>query len=615
MKLYALTGDIRLGRTLQRYFNFAANVEMDIIEPIKIHLTLNSTNLISIFENICQKLETDHDPFEKTMVLVDPCLWGFVDVPPLTCLTELEPLSNPPGFPQLLAMLILAFPGIHWVLLVSDSIINLPAERNESTADSGLIKNAHIQDPFQGKFEEIIDYGQQVYEPLFDPAGLRNIIRQNIEGKEKKERAIPLRYSLAASIDDERSYAYMHAYTAYRLGFRSHVVTTHNYMKRILGEKDNTGFKPIKLTFEDLFLNFPDSDRDTQKIRFSKLEQRDDHYKGLTTVEKRIFITVGHQKTPERELSRKNKTYLRTKGQKFKFLYKPISGIFNLKKGAGIEKPARFKWPPSKSKLGVEGVEHSAPGRLLLIAKRLIKKARYILHSTQSAAESVNGALLALEAQELLANRTPTTALEALALKHQIEVSAECMFYGVQYNFDVKARLEELEKEVHAIGEYFNPSARKISEINARLEIINALALIFRKYNQFDEESLCLKEIRKLHARATLIRQKSWYWIFYPIRRYIEILVGSLPLFLFFVLFWPLLFGIIYYYCIPGSTVISSFTQSVIESIVTFFSLGKPDFYANPGIFAKAVVALEIILGFSHIGIFISYLYNLIFRR
>jgi hypothetical protein len=614
VKLYALTGDKRLGKTLQRYFNFAVNMELDRIEPIKIHQTLDSTNLITIFENICQKLETGHDPFEKTIVLVDPCLWGFADVPPFTCLTELEPLSNPPGFPQLLAMLILAFPGIHWVFL-STTIINLPADINENAAYSGLIKSAHIRDIFQNRLEEIIDYAQLVYEPLFDPAGLRNIIRQNIEQKEKKEKGIPLRYSLAASIDDEISYAYMHAYTAYRLGFRSHMVTTHNYMKRILGEKNNMGFNSIQLTFEDLFLNFPDSDRDTQKIRFSKLEQRDDYYKGLAGVEKRIFITVGHQKTPERELSRKNKAHLRTKGQKFKFLYKPISGIFNLKKGAGIGKPAGFKWPPSKLKPGIEGLEHSAPGRLLLITNWLVKKARDILHSTQSAVESVYGALLALEAQELLANRTPTSALEALALKHQLEVSAECMFYGVQYNFDVKARLQELEKEVHAIGEYFNSGARKISEINARLEIINALALIFKKYNQFDEESLCLKEIRKLHARATLIRQKSWYWIFYPIRRYIEILVGSLPLFLLFVLAWPLLFGIIYYYCIPGSQGISSFPQAIVESIVTFFSLDRPGFFEYNGIWAKTIVALEIVLGFAHIGIFISYLYNLIFRR
>ncbi|MGD2086609.1 MAG: hypothetical protein PVH61_10530 [Candidatus Aminicenantes bacterium] len=612
MKLYALTGDKRLGRTLQRYFHFAANVEMDLIEPIKIHHTLNSSNLISIFENICQKLANDHAPFEKTIVLVDPCLWGFVDAPPCTSLTELEPLSEPPGVPQLLAMLILAFPGIYWVFL-STSMINLPANKNEFIADSGLIKSAHIRNPFQDKLEEIFDYDQQVYEPLFDPAGLRNIIRKNIERKEKKERGIPMRYSLAASIDDEISYAYMHAYTAYRLGFRSHMVTTHNYMKRILGKDDNTGLLPIKLTFEDLFLNFANGDRDTQKTHFSKLKERDNYYKGLTAVEKRIFITVGHQKTPERELSSKNKAHLRTKGQKFKFLYKPISGIFKLKKEAGIEKPTHFKWPPIKLKSGVEGGGHSAPGRLLLITKRLVKKARYILHSTQSAVESVYGAVMALEAQELLANRTPTSALEALALKHQLEVSAECMFYGVQYNFEVKARLEELEKEVQAIGEYFNPDTRKISEINARLEIITALALIFRQYNQFDEESLCLKEIRKLHARATLIKNKSWYWIFYPIRRYIEILVGSLPLFLLFVIFWPLLFGIIYYY--SGIQGISSFPQAIVESIVTFFSLGKPDFYASASIFAKAFVALEIIFGFSHIGIFISYLYNLIFRR
>jgi hypothetical protein len=246
----------------------------------------------------------------------------------------------------------------------------------------------------------------------------------------------------------------------------------------------------------------------------------------------------------------------------------------------------------------------------------LIKRARKILQTTQSVEDSLYGALLALEAQELLANKTPTTALEALALKHQLEVSAECMFYGVQYNFEIKERIIELETEIHAIGRWFNPKTRKKSEVNAKLGIINALALIFRRYNQFDEESLCLKEIRKLHARAALMRQKSWYWIFYPIRRYIEILVGSLPLFLLSVLLWPLLFGIIYYCCMPADLKVDSFAEVTIESMFTFFSLNKPDlFYGNAGIYAKIIVNLEIILGVSHIGIFISYLYNLIFRR
>ncbi len=60
---------------------------------------------------------------------------------------------------------------------------------------------------------------------------------------------------------------------------------------------------------------------------------------------------------------------------------------------------------------------------------------------------SVRRATFATDALELTGHRTPTTALEALSTKHQLELTAECHFSGIEYNVDVKSRLAEIRKK------------------------------------------------------------------------------------------------------------------------------------------------------------------------
>src|SRR5205085_6309754 len=135
----------------------------------------------------------------------------------------------------------------------------------------------------------------------------------------------------------------------------------------------------------------------------------------------------------------------------------------------------------------------------LVIASRLIQRADHVLQSASSLPQAIHGALLALEAQEYLGHRTPTTSLEALALKHQLEVLAECMFYGVEYNMDVMSRFQEIQKEVDSIGWWFQPGSRKLSKLNAEIRIVSEMLKMFRDHSQFDEEQKSLKRIRTLH--------------------------------------------------------------------------------------------------------------------
>ncbi|PYT03421.1 MAG: hypothetical protein DMF60_18445 [Acidobacteria bacterium] len=434
----------------------------------------------------------------------------------LSSLDELNPVATISGcWSAVVAMLILAFPEVHWVLITP-----------YRTIVSRIFDSAHIfRDSVS--FKRILDLYDQGLTTLFDPTNLRNMIRYQIgatgeySGPEYGRRVdeyIPLRKEIAAAIDEEETYAYFNAYATYRFGFRSHVVTSQALMEELFKSKDEgaSGASDFSIVFEDLYLRFPDTDirklAQDGEVHLSNLVTRDKLFPELAKTRNRILVTVGHRRSGDPDSWRQNENYLRglkQQGKWNKVLYKPSSGIFDLwdrsdllrKLGHGgyKGKPEGYKWPPEKPGPEVPSGGHSAPGRLLVIAKCLIGRSEKILEQAQSVPEAVHGAVLALEAQEYLGNRTPTTSLEALALKHQLEVLAECLFYGVEYNMNVRSRFEEIEKEVKSIGEWFRPKTRKVSMLNAEVRIVSELALQFREHNQFDEEQECLARIRELY--------------------------------------------------------------------------------------------------------------------
>ncbi len=124
-----------------------------------------------------------------------------------------------------------------------------------------------------------------------------------------------------------------------------------------------------------------------------------------------------------------------------------------------------YQWPPDKNLLlSPKDISHSAPGRLLLIAEKLLDRSQKLLKGVQSVTDAIQAARLELEAKEILIGRTPTITLEALALQHQAEVEAECMFYGVEYDLNVDSRIKDIQKEIKSICEWFHPSAKKRSQ-------------------------------------------------------------------------------------------------------------------------------------------------------
>jgi hypothetical protein len=592
-KFFIISSSKNWAESVKRYALNIYNADVHIVEIPEIPDEV-PIPVLDLFNLISSKLEKHENTIlRNSIAILDIGLYEW----------NLNPLSiTSPERNQLASMLTLAFPEIHWIFLMMRKV-----------EDNYAYTFLWIDD-----LKRLLEKIDSIPSPFFDPSNLRNSIRENTK---KSDESVKNYLQLhnegdSASIDEEEAYAYLHGYLAYKLGYRCFLVTTMRMMEEVF--KGNAVNKPkIDLVFEDMFLNFPDREREPH---LSDLRKRDEKFGLLKDVKNRIFVTVGHRYISWYE---SNKVYiqeLKACDVKVKKVYKPSGGMYNILEEAGLLKEyyrrKRKEWKNAKPDYEPETTVHSAPGRLLVIAEKLIDRAEKILHKAMTVQDCIHGALLALEAQELLGYRTPTTSLEAIALRHQLEVKAECMFYGVGYNIDMKKRFEEIAGEVRAVSGWFHPTVKKKSALNAQLGIITELIEILRDHGQFDEEQDCLKCLRKLNRKWYYLN-RPWLSFIRPIHAYIETLVGSLPLFVLAILGWPFALGIFSYIFRErfkiGGDKFQGFSDHLINAFSTFFGLqpiGHPI-----GTISQILTFLMILGGFMHLGIFISFLYTLIKRK
>src|SRR5207249_821963 len=130
------------------------------------------------------------------------------------------------------------------------------------------------------------------------------------------------------------------------------------------------------LLLEDMRLAFPDK---PMSVHLSRLDERA-VWCPLLAWEKdtsrwRFLITSG-QGGIDKTLLATNQDYLRNH-QHGTVLYKPVGGLVDLWDKLGLPRDAvNFSWPPSLDVLGKEGLGHGTPGKLMLIADRLLQSAR-----------------------------------------------------------------------------------------------------------------------------------------------------------------------------------------------------------------------------------------------
>lgn len=601
----------QIAKSLKRHLAVTQHLEPDQMNCRPVRYRLTPGEEISEFQRLTAWIEGQVEKKDETNSTRN--LVVFTDVWTLgeASFDQLNPLSVA-GEPwaKVLGLLVLAFPEVLWVC----------AGCGDVAKTDWLFERAHLMGD-----SSPMTMAKDGLVPLFDPCGFRNAIRRLIKDDlQTRDEApdVPVRTLNAFAIDEEKSYAFFHAYIAFRFGFCCHVVTSHGMMQSLFAASALDFAIPCMI-FEDLYLPFPDANI---MLGYSNLQTRDANCPKLAKASHRIIVTTGHGRKVDRQRLMTNRNYLaslRQQGQWNKILFKPLSGIFNLWEMAGLNRrlgqgPLRgladgFVWPPTPRDHSDDRSVHSAPGRLLEVANCLIDRAERLLANVRNAADAVHGAVLATEALELLGNRTPTTALEALSLKHQFEVLAECQFYGVQSTLHVKSRLMDLQKEVRSLAYWFAPRARKFSEWNAEAIILNKLIKIFRDHNRLDEEHQALVRSRALY-RKMWFHKNRWATLFHPVAWYVEFLLGSLPRFMGAIVLWVGVLTLLYHFTTEIVTKdTETYVSAFVQAIGSFFSIQPPP-EGLTGL-KSFVVALGVIGGFVHLGIFISHLYSVISRK
>lgn len=539
---------------------------------------------------------------------------------------------------NLLALLILSFPEIYWAFGA--------LEGDEDFPDGHLLfPNEHALTYLWTKCHR---------NPLLDPTGLRKWVRSQTNRELHQlddDLRLPERKVLAAAIDEETDYAYFNAYTAYRFGCRVDIVMTWAQMEEHFGGTDSEPHG-YWLILEDMSLNFADKPNNVHLLKLGiELDSETKQPEGrslwcrkldsTTELENsihRVLVTTGQAR--DDTTFPNNLAYLKgMKEGKGKHVPKPSTGIFGLWREAKLlTKPSRFEkwrnevdfdWPPEvpettvapkkfllwrRPPKGYKG--HGSPGKLMLVVGTLLRRSRGILAKTDTVEAAVQGAVLATDALEMTGGRTPTSAVEALALKHHFEVLAECQFAGVAHQIDIKGRWDDIDAETENISRWFQPKVMTKAKLNARLHVLNRVIRIFREHNKFDEEQQCMIRGRNLHNTLWLMKH-PWRFLFMPVLRYFELLIRSVTWFVLCLSVWVLIFGLLFKWSASYSTSWYGF----FDAVTSIFAVSSPsthqlspDKLQVPSFYA-AVVCGAIITGVAHLGVFVSHLYSIVARK
>ncbi|OQX18214.1 MAG: hypothetical protein BWK76_08180 [Desulfobulbaceae bacterium A2] len=556
-------------------------------------------------------------PLNEVVILVDR-------VKPIA----LNPLVDGSGWDALLGMLILTFPEIYWVFgVISDTSKNNLSTYH--TLSSLLARPRRDQ--------------------LFDATGLRSYIRarSNVVSPDTN---LPIRHRAAAAIDEEANYALFHAYAAYRFGYRADAVRSWALMDYLFGKAPDNEGKPhdFDLLFEDVNLNFPDKPGRVHLSSFAKIQHNDgetgraEHCPMLIdnpakeNSKYRVIVTSGHSGA-DADKMRSNRSFIESyKGKgRCGFVLKPVGGMFDLWNKAKLfarldpkydpTEAGRYRgqapfffWPPPPTDAEVEAGGHSAPGKLMLIAQHLVRRADALRDTANTVDECIRGAILATDALELLCYQTPTLALQALCLKHEFEVKAEVAFLGVGYHFDLKRRLDEMERDVKSASHYFHKRRCRAAELDTLVSIGNRLMLAFREAGQFDEEQYCLARIRTWH-RLLRFRQtrNPIEQLANAIMAYAEFLLAKPSRYIVALCIWYVALVGLWWVLVPVENVNSDSSPDEILSAASAawnaFAVANPGEAKSWEAFALNVIGST--AGLFHLGVFISYLYSVVTRK
>ena len=493
-----------------------------------------------------------------------------------------EPSFGAPSYEKACAMLALSFPELLFVRI------------------------GHLSDVVRG-----VALWQAGFDPTCDGFGERSRMRQRFRQVGGKEFSyLQTRERVAIAIDDEEAYSLFHAYVAYRIGYRSIPIAS-NAVANLLIESgvEMAIGRHAHLTIEDISIRFPDQ----EGKGLSKLRDRASRWP-FVRARTRLFVTSDHAG----EHANDNNTYIseiRAACVRAIKVPKPHSGIFRLWELIDPRLSMAFN---RRQPAGDEG--HSSPGEMKLIAERLLERASGMVNPATTMREAITGAVLATDALELLGTRTPTLAIEALRVKHQFEVIAECQFSGVENHVPVERRLKEIEGQVEEICLWFGDGKSDVPALNARMAICTSLVREFRRFGQFDEEQKCMQVVRQCHFDLWM-KQSPLLICFAPMFRYVSWLLSSFTAFASAVALILFVYSVLLLF-LSGAGSAECAAQG---ALITFFTAGKPEGFvgsckeiqAIPGceMYFGLVTSTAIVLGYSHLAVLVTHLNSLVNRK
>jgi hypothetical protein len=547
-----------------------------------------------------------------------------------------------PTLETVVAWLVLSFPEVRWFWWAPNSRLRRDEATGECVDDHsgcavlrqwhgcpiGTIRLKRFDDrdrPLHG--------AARFFPAAFDPSGLRTTVRAAMgraSGSCEHKHQL-CRTKVILTVDEEREYCLLAGYAAYRTGYRSLAAATWGGFEQLWRWR-GAPVGELHASFEDIYLAFPDQTEPLRDIEGFRPEMRHLSYlryrdaadgRGdvslFAQVGRRVLVTVGHKLGAQgRQIWQENLAYLRRRGLFFCLVRKPLGSVHLL-----IEQSRLRRVVKTVVRRNGSESRHSAPGRLLAAADRLLERSRDILSAAQTPEEALHAAVLALEAKELLSSRTPTTSLEAIALQHEAEVTAESLFLGVEYSKHLRARFRELRAEIKDVAYWFGSGQSARSALNARLTVAERLANRFSTLNQIEEELECLAEARRLRF-AFWVRERPWRWPAWPILRYLSFSLESLPRFMLVMVCWSLFFGAGYYLIgraaqrdnlrfldAMASALKFSITQ---ESVARWTNLGQDEVSSREALW-NTWLAFQGAVSLTNFGLLLSHLYLVVSRR
>lgn len=461
------------------------------------------------------------------------------------------------------------------------------------------------------------------FRTYFDPTGLRRYLRRSRTDQLEQQGNAS---RVAATIDEEKDFLLTNGYLLYSYGYDTALVPSLTEMEHLLG----TGYtgKAFDIILEDIDLRFPDisvsgTDGDAAHRGLTLGDGDGDRSRVDAALDLRAKLFPGLGRLPKRQRVCVSTTA--PVGNEHPSVPKPFGGFLHptwekhlAGEGRGIRRGLQV------TEVRTPHGSHSAPFTRQMIASALTDRAREIRKTAVGQEEAIHGALLALDAWQLLDGKTLALSLEALDILYGFEVKAECAFVGTAQSLKVGRRFHELRAVVETVVSKRNVKRRHQIN-NAMVEIADDLRRTYREYEQFDEEEEALNWVRGY-------RVKLHKWWLQPFEHYFVSIIRSFRRISMVCAAWIILFSLLWAHfgssyascCKDDELCIRDFSEAFEMSFTNFFAVDPTALWKIFTIQTADVTNLwmyqsaaffQAFLGFVHLGILIAYLYQKISRR